>query len=38
QLRKQIISGLSQEQIKASWKQGLQDFEKIRQKYIIYPN
>ncbi|WP_395762774.1 exo-beta-N-acetylmuramidase NamZ domain-containing protein [Elizabethkingia anophelis] len=38
QLRKQIISGLSQEQIKASWKKGLEDFEKTRQKYVVYPN
>ncbi|CAM3531550.1 exo-beta-N-acetylmuramidase NamZ domain-containing protein [Elizabethkingia occulta] len=38
QLRKQIISGQSQEQIKASWKKGLENFEKIRQKYVVYPN
>ena len=38
QLRKQIIGGMSQEQIKTSWKKGLEDFEKTRQKYVVYPN
>ncbi|NAW50299.1 DUF1343 domain-containing protein [Elizabethkingia argentiflava] len=38
QLRKQIISGMSLQQIKDSWKPGLQDYERIRQKYIVYPN
>ena len=38
QLRNQIVRGLSEKEIKDSWKQGLQNFEQIRQKYIIYPN
>lgn len=37
-LRKQIIQGKSAAEIKASWQEGLQKFQKIRQKYIIYPN
>ncbi|MBU8881643.1 DUF1343 domain-containing protein [Kaistella sp. DKR-2] len=36
ELRKQIIAGNSPEEIKDSWKKGLEDFEKIRIKYIIY--
>ncbi len=38
ELRKQIISGKSEKQIRDSWKKDLLDFEKIRQKYILYPN
>lgn len=36
ELRKQIIAGKSAEEIRDSWKKGLEDFEKIRIKYIIY--
>lgn len=36
ELRKQIISGKSEEEIRNSWKQDLQNFEKIRTKYRIY--
>ncbi|QDP84378.1 DUF1343 domain-containing protein [Chryseobacterium sp. SNU WT5] len=36
QLRKQIIAGKSAKEIKDSWKNDLNDFEKIRMKYIIY--
>ena len=36
QLRKQIISGKSEEEIRNSWKHDLQNFEKIRTKYRIY--
>ena len=36
ELRKQIISGKSEEEIRNSWKQDLQKFEKIRTKYRIY--
>ncbi|CAA7391420.1 exo-beta-N-acetylmuramidase NamZ family protein [Chryseobacterium fistulae] len=36
ELRKQIISGKSMEEIKSSWKPDLQKFEKIRAKYVIY--
>lgn len=36
ELRKQIIAGKSEEEIRNSWKQDLQNFEKIRTKYRIY--
>lgn len=36
ELRKQIIAGKSQEEIKKTWQKDLNDFEKIRQKYIVY--
>ncbi|MFC6268873.1 exo-beta-N-acetylmuramidase NamZ family protein [Frigoriflavimonas asaccharolytica] len=36
QLRKQIIAGKSATEIKESWEQGLQQFEKIREKYVMY--
>jgi len=38
QLRKQIIRGWSEKEIKDSWKSGLIEFEKIRTKYVIYPD
>ena len=38
ELRKQIISHKSIEQIRESWQKDLENFEKIRQRYIIYPN
>ena len=38
ELRKQIIAGKSEKEIKDSWKKDLENFEKIRQKYIVYPN
>lgn len=38
ELRKQIIAGKSIQEIKASWKSDLEDFEKIRSKYILYEN
>ena len=36
QLRKQILSGKSEAQIRASWQKDLKKFRKIRQKYLIY--
>ena len=38
ELRKQIIAGKSITEIKASWKTDLENFEKIRTKYIVYEN
>ncbi|MGE4514534.1 MAG: DUF1343 domain-containing protein, partial [Chryseobacterium sp.] len=38
ELRKQIVSGKSIAEIKASWKPDLEKFEKIRKKYVIYEN
>ena len=35
-LRKDIIAGKSEKEIKASWQKGLKDFEKIRKKYLLY--
>ncbi|WGF91303.1 exo-beta-N-acetylmuramidase NamZ family protein [Aequorivita marisscotiae] len=36
-LQKQIEQGLSAEEIRDSWKEGLSDFQKIRAKYLLYP-
>ena len=36
ELRKQIVAGKSAVEIKDSWKKGLEDFQKIRAKYVIY--
>lgn len=38
ELRKQIVSGKSEQKIKSSWKKDLEDFQKIRAKYIMYPD
>ncbi|MDX1271889.1 DUF1343 domain-containing protein [Bizionia paragorgiae] len=35
-LQEQIESGLTEAQIKATWKSGLEAFEKLRQQYFIY--
>jgi uncharacterized protein YbbC (DUF1343 family) len=35
-LREQIISGMSPEQIRESWKPGLAEFNRIREKYLLY--
>jgi len=37
QLRKQIESGMSDSEIRDSWKTGLAEFSKIRGKYLLYP-
>lgn len=36
-LQKQIEQGLSAEEIRDSWKDGLSDFQKVREKYLMYP-
>jgi uncharacterized protein YbbC (DUF1343 family) len=36
-LQKQIEQGLSAEEIRDSWKEGLANFQKIRAKYLLYP-
>lgn len=36
ELRKQIISGKTADEIKNSWKKDLEDFQRIRGKYVIY--
>ncbi|MFA4868812.1 MAG: DUF1343 domain-containing protein [Pedobacter sp.] len=38
QLRKQIIAGVSEADIRKSWEPGLQKFKAIRKKYLIYPD
>ena len=35
-LQKQIESGLSEEEIKSTWQEGLETFKKTRDKYLIY--
>ena len=37
-LRKQIISGLPEKEIRESWKPGLTKFNKVRKKYLLYPD
>lgn len=37
-LREQIESGMSSDEIKASWQSELLQFKKIRSKYLIYPD
>ena len=36
-LREEIIAGKSEAQIRSGWKQDLNDFRKIRSKYLLYP-
>lgn len=36
ELRKQIIAGKTEAEIRKSWEKGLLDFEKIRLKYVMY--
>ena len=35
-LRKQIVQGLSEETIRATWKKELDDYKKMRKKYLLY--
>ena len=37
QLRKQIIAGVSEADIRKSWEPGLRKFKAIRAKYLLYP-
>ncbi len=37
QLQKQIESGMTEEEIKLTWKTDLEEFKKIRAKYLTYP-
>ena len=36
QLRKDIEAGKSEQQIRAAWRSPLEEFQKIREKYLIY--
>ena len=35
-LKKQIIAGMTVREIKASWQEGLEEFKRVRRKYLIY--
>jgi hypothetical protein len=35
-LREQILKGMTSKQIRATWKEGLSRFSKIREKYLLY--
>ena len=37
-LRNQIMMGMTGEEIRETWKKGLEDFQKIRKKYLLYPD
>lgn len=36
-LRKQVLLGVSEEEIRKTWQEGLKTFSKVRAKYLIYP-
>jgi uncharacterized protein YbbC (DUF1343 family) len=36
-LQEQIEKGISEMEIRKSWKKGLEDFKKMRKNYLIYP-
>lgn len=36
QLRKQIVAGLSEKEIRASWKEDLEKFKEVRGRYLLY--
>ncbi len=36
-LKKQIIAGVPEVEIRQSWEPGLSDFKKMRQQYLLYP-
>ncbi len=38
ELRKQLIAGLSTDQIRKSWKQGLAEYKIKRKRYLLYPD
>lgn len=35
-LRKQIIAGMSEAEIRATWQPGLRAFQAVRNKYLLY--
>ncbi|PKP33943.1 MAG: DUF1343 domain-containing protein [Bacteroidetes bacterium HGW-Bacteroidetes-17] len=37
-LRRQIIEGISEDEIRKSWQNGLTHYKKIRAKYLLYPD
>lgn len=36
-LREQIVAGLTEDEIRKSWEPGLEEYKKMRSKYLIYP-
>jgi uncharacterized protein YbbC (DUF1343 family) len=36
-LRKQIVAGASESEIRKSWEPGLSDYKEMRKKYLLYP-
>ncbi|MDR2472912.1 MAG: DUF1343 domain-containing protein, partial [Tannerella sp.] len=36
ELRKQIVAGLTEEQIRHSWQRDLEEYKELRAKYLIY--
>ena len=38
ELRNQIKNGLTEEEIRNSWKDDLDNYKKLREKYLLYPN
>ncbi len=38
ELRKQIMEGISEEEIRATWQPALQHFKTVRSQYLIYPD
>jgi len=37
-LRTEILNGTPEEEIRSSWQKGLDDFQVVRKKYLIYPD
>jgi uncharacterized protein YbbC (DUF1343 family) len=37
QLREQILAGKTEEEIRASWQSGLEEFKNVRERYLLYP-
>ena len=38
ELQQQIIAGKTEAEIRASWKPGLDQYKKMRQQYLLYPD
>jgi uncharacterized protein YbbC (DUF1343 family) len=38
ELRQQIIQGMTEDQIRASWQPALSEYRKLREKYMLYPD
>jgi uncharacterized protein YbbC (DUF1343 family) len=38
ELKEQLVSGAGEEEIRSSWKTGLEEFKLIRKKYLLYPD